>query len=423
MKEILKRGATSNILRVFLQDSASTTGAGKTGLTTASGGLTIATIADNEASPVFYAGANLETITAIGTYQTPTAGKCRFQEVSATYFPGVYEIHIADGRFAVANSTQLLVSIQATGVAPVFVEYQLVAYDPYNATSLGLTNLDAQVSTRLSSTGSISSLTGNLTGTVGGVNGNVTGSVNSVTTGVTVTTNNDKSSYSLSASQTFSTTGSVGSVSGNVSGNVTGSVGSVTGNVSGNVVGSVGSIGAGGISSSSITANAIADDVWNALVTRYTTNTTLGYRILRSDATSHSGDVQVSGNGSANNHNRIDADVHAISSDTTAATNLKNALTGIAGTTITATLTALDVNERIAIADALLARDIGSGTNAGTVNERTVRSALRALRNKSSISGSLLTVTKENDDTLNPAWTATVSSDAAAIPVTGIDPV
>ena len=73
------------------------------------------------------------------------------------------------------------------------------------------------------------------------------------------------------------------------------------------------------------------------------------------------------------------------------------------------------------IADGILARDIGSGTNAlTTLNERTVRSALRAVRNKSSIATSTLTVTTENDTTT--AWTAAVSSSASADPVTGVDP-
>lgn len=71
-------------------------------------------------------------------------------------------------------------------------------------------------------------------------------------------------------------------------------------------------------------------------------------------------------------------------------------------------------------ADALLARDIGSGTGAGTLNERTVRSALRFLRNKWSISGTTLTVTKENDS--DTSHTATVTPTTGADPVTGVDP-
>ena len=71
-------------------------------------------------------------------------------------------------------------------------------------------------------------------------------------------------------------------------------------------------------------------------------------------------------------------------------------------------------------ADALLARDIGSGSGAGTLNERTVRAALRFIRNKWSISGTTLTVTKEDDTTT--AWSATVSTSAGADPVVGNDP-
>lgn len=142
-KEILKRGATSNIIRVFLQDSASTTGAGKTALTSTSSGLIISTIADLEATATTYTSAatNVETITTLGTFAAPTASKCRFREVDATNFPGVYEIQIADARFAVANSTQLLISIQCTGVAPVYVEYQLVAVDLMDAVRFGITAL------------------------------------------------------------------------------------------------------------------------------------------------------------------------------------------------------------------------------------------------------------------------------------------
>lgn len=80
----------------------------------------------------------------------------------------------------------------------------------------------------------------------------------------------------------------------------------------------------------------------------------------------------------------------------------------------------LDATARNAIADALLARDLGSGSNAGTAQERTVRSALRFVRNKWSISGGTLTVTREDDATT--AWTAPVTTNASAEPITGIDP-
>ncbi len=50
----------------------------------------------------------------------------------------------------------------------------------------------------------------------------------------------------------------------------------------------------------------------------------------------------------------------------------------------------------------------------------TPRQALRYLRNKWSLDGSTLTVTKEDDST--PSWTAVVSTAATAEAITGIDP-
>ena len=69
----------------------------------------------------------------------------------------------------------------------------------------------------------------------------------------------------------------------------------------------------------------------------------------------------------------------------------------------------------------MLAMDLGGGINDGSLNERTVRSALRFLRNKWSVAGGVLTVTKENDS--DPAWTAAVASTPGADPITGTNPV
>lgn len=79
----------------------------------------------------------------------------------------------------------------------------------------------------------------------------------------------------------------------------------------------------------------------------------------------------------------------------------------------------LTSGERNSVADALLDRDMATGTDSGG---RTVRNALRFLRNKWSLDAGtgLLTVYKENDST--PAWTGAVTSDAAQGPVVGNDP-
>jgi hypothetical protein len=68
-------------------------------------------------------------------------------------------------------------------------------------------------------------------------------------------------------------------------------------------------------------------------------------------------------------------------------------------------------------ADALLNRDFSAVSD---TNARTALNALRFLRNKFSSTAGVLTVTKENDSTT--AWTAALTSDAAAEPITGIDP-
>lgn len=94
---------------------------------------------------------------------------------------------------------------------------------------------------------------------------------------ITAGTVSDKTGYSLSASQTFNTTGSVGSVtgsvasvSGSIGGNVNGSVNSVVGNVGGNVVGSVGSV-SGSVGSVSNVSN-----IWDYLTSSILTTNSIG---------------------------------------------------------------------------------------------------------------------------------------------------
>lgn len=117
MQVIQPFGRTSVILRVKIGDSTSPTGAGKTGLTNASSGLIISTIADVEATATAYtvAASHVQTITTLGTYAAPTTGNCRFKEVDAVNHPGLYEIQLANVRYAVPNASSLVVTI--SGVA------------------------------------------------------------------------------------------------------------------------------------------------------------------------------------------------------------------------------------------------------------------------------------------------------------------
>ncbi len=68
-------------------------------------------------------------------------------------------------------------------------------------------------------------------------------------------------------------------------------------------------------------------------------------------------------------------------------------------------------------ADALLNRDMAAVSD---TNSRSPLNALRHIRNKWSVSGTTLTVTKEDDTT--SAWTSTLTTNASADPITGSDP-
>lgn len=75
------------------------------------------------------------------------------------------------------------------------------------------------------------------------------------------------------------------------------------------------------------------------------------------------------------------------------------------------TLTSGAAPSATTIADAVLNRKLDStGDGTDTLNERTVRSALRAMRNKVSVTTGVMTVSKE-DDTAT-AWTASLSNTA-----------
>ena len=78
---------------------------------------------------------------------------------------------------------------------------------------------------------------------------------------------------------------------------------------------------------------------------------------------------------------------------------------------------ALSAAERNAVADALLDRDMAAGADTGSNVKRTLRQALRTLRNKFSVTGGTVTFTKEDDVT--PSHTAALTG---APSVTAADP-
>jgi len=92
---------------------------------------------------------------------------------------------------------------------------------------------------------------------------------------------------------------------------------------------------------------------------------------------------------------------------------------GTAARTLTAP-TNLSIPTATQNADALLDRDMSTGVDSGSPTVRTPRQALRALRNKVDASSPTLTVYKEDDATAS--WTAALTTDILAAPVTISNP-
>lgn len=182
------------------------------------------------------------------------------------------------------------------------------------------------------------------------------------------------------------------------------------------------------------TAASIADAVLDEALSGHTTAGTLGKAVadIEIDATAilaDTADMQPKlGTPSAD----LSADIAAVKSDTAAILIDTNELQGdwtnggrldlIIDAILSDTGTdgvVLTAAERNAIADAILDRNMATGTDSGSPTVRTVRQALRFSRNKVSISGGTLTVTKEDDTTAS--WTASVTT-TAGDPITTVDP-
>ena len=113
------------------------------------------------------------------------------------------------------------------------------------------------------------------------ITGGIADTVTSVTNGVIVTTNNDKTGYALSGTQSFNLTG-------DITGNLSGSVGSVSGNVSGSVGSVVGAVGSvtSPVSVSTASMTGIAGTVWNTNISAITTAGTAGKQLNDAAASS-----------------------------------------------------------------------------------------------------------------------------------------
>lgn len=120
MKKIIKAGATSQTIDLFIQDSGSTTGAGKTGLAYNTASLTAYYRKGATGSATVI---NLATQTVGGAYSS--AG---FVEIDATNMPGMYRLDLPNAVVDTAGSVSLLLK-GASGMAPLPVELQVTLAD------------------------------------------------------------------------------------------------------------------------------------------------------------------------------------------------------------------------------------------------------------------------------------------------------
>lgn len=139
-KLVVKKGSTSKLMEIFISDSSSGTGAGLTGLAYNTAGLT---------AYYYRSGAASATAITLATMTLGTWATGGFIVVDGTNMPGWYQIGIPDAALATGANTVTIHLKGATNMVPLPIEIQLVDYDPQSATNLGLSNLNATVSSRL----------------------------------------------------------------------------------------------------------------------------------------------------------------------------------------------------------------------------------------------------------------------------------
>jgi hypothetical protein len=293
-KRSIKAGTTSQREYVFVNDSASTTGAGKTG------------IAYNAASIKAYyvrPGASATLITLATQTVTGAFSSGGWVEVDSTNMPGVYRFDVPDAVFAAGAEKAIVMISGASGMAPVVMEYDLTAYDPYDTVRLGLTAIPNVAS------GSAGALITSGTGTaqLSVSSGLVTlapvthtGATIPTVTAVTnrVTANTDQlAGQTVTAANAVTFPSIVSSLTGaGVRTELAIELGRIDVDVSTRLASSS--------YTTPPTAASNATAVWNSLLSAHTTAGTFGGRIPRSD----SSNVEVKITGSAH----IAADIHEL---------------------------------------------------------------------------------------------------------------
>jgi hypothetical protein len=135
----IKVGSTSQRIGVTLADSSSTVGAGLAGLAFGSAGLTCYYWRESD-------GNVATTAVTLATATKGTFTSSGFIEKDATNMPGHYEVGVPDAAIAAGSKWVRVMFKGATNLAQRTVVIRLLAVDPDNATSMGISRLDVAVS-------------------------------------------------------------------------------------------------------------------------------------------------------------------------------------------------------------------------------------------------------------------------------------
>lgn len=158
MKLQIKKGTTSKLLQLFIQDASSTTGAGLTGLVFNSAGLT---------AYYYREGAASATAMTLVTMTLGTWTSLGFVVIDGTNMPGCYQLGIPDAALATGANSVLVLLKGATNMAPLVLEIELVenvvkdAFDRLGAPAGA--SVSADVAAVKSDTGGIKTKTDQLT--------------------------------------------------------------------------------------------------------------------------------------------------------------------------------------------------------------------------------------------------------------------
>lgn len=144
-KMAIKKGTASKIVRVAIRNSASTTGALKTGLV--AGNIKMSYHREGASAPVAVTTITALTVAGgtapnVGTYYPTSGANAAFGPLSSTLMLGWYEVHLPnDALIPGADSVGFeIIDVDGThDIAPLSMEFQLVAYDPNAYVLVGAT--------------------------------------------------------------------------------------------------------------------------------------------------------------------------------------------------------------------------------------------------------------------------------------------